>query len=51
MLTDEVVILNVRPDGYVGSVKKFNIIDGGAALEAVQWLDTYYSGFLQVTEG
>lgn len=40
---DEVVILNVRPDGYVGSLRRWNIqsADGAKA-----WLDVYYGGFL-----
>lgn len=39
----EVVIVNVRPDGYVGSVGRFRIEQG---LEAQEWLDEYYGGFL-----
>ncbi|KAJ4390984.1 hypothetical protein N0V93_004583 [Gnomoniopsis smithogilvyi] len=50
MATEEVVLLNVRPDGYIGSVKKFDIIDEGAASKAAEWLDEYYDGFLQVTK-
>ncbi|PMD45245.1 FAD monooxygenase-like protein [Hyaloscypha variabilis F] len=43
----EVAIVNVRPDGYVGSVGRWNAIDVGADEEAVRWLDTYYKGFLK----
>ena len=40
----EVAILNVRPDGYVGSIGRFHKDQGE---EAVRWLDGYYGGFLQ----
>ncbi|KAK5378078.1 hypothetical protein LTS03_004954 [Exophiala xenobiotica] len=42
---DEVAIVNVRPDGYIGSVGRFDGKSDGAA--ASQWLDTYYGGFLK----
>ncbi|KUI59801.1 3-hydroxybenzoate 4-monooxygenase [Cytospora mali] len=52
LLQDEVAIMNVRPDGYVGSLKKWKITDDkhGEALgvEAARWLESYYDGFLQV---
>ncbi|KAH8586415.1 FAD binding domain-containing protein [Bisporella sp. PMI_857] len=41
---DECVILNVRPDGYVGSLQCFTNVQ---AADACQWLDSYYSGFLK----
>lgn len=51
-LRDEVAVMNVRPDGYVGSLRKWRISgdeDGEAAgVEAARWLDGYYDGFLQV---
>jgi phenol 2-monooxygenase len=40
----EIAILNVRPDGYAGSVGRFNL--QGDGLTACEWLDTYYGGFL-----
>jgi len=40
----ECVVLNVRPDGYVGSMKGFEI---SHSLNACEWLDTYYGGFLK----
>jgi phenol 2-monooxygenase len=44
-LTDqEIAILNIRPDGYVGSIRRFNAQTDGSA--ACGWLDTYYGGFL-----
>lgn len=49
---DEVTIMNVRPDGYVGSLRKWSVADDDsgeeAGLEAARWLDEYYNGFLQV---
>jgi phenol 2-monooxygenase (NADPH) len=40
---EEVVIVNVRPDGYVGTVKRFGNEDSARACE---WLDTYFGAFL-----
>lgn len=40
----EIAILNVRPDGYVGSIGRFNL--QGESSTACQWLDAYYGGFL-----
>ncbi|CAI6331437.1 unnamed protein product [Periconia digitata] len=44
---NEVVVVNVRPDGYVGCLRRFS--DGGreSGAEAVEWLDRYYEGFLR----
>ncbi|KAK1768410.1 phenol 2-monooxygenase [Phialemonium atrogriseum] len=44
----EVAIVNVRPDGYVGSIGRWdtNVDDSGE--EAARWLDSYYDRFLQV---
>ncbi|ROW01937.1 hypothetical protein VMCG_05572 [Cytospora schulzeri] len=51
-LQDEVAVMNVRPDGYVGSLRKWKITDDNngeaAGVEAARWLDRYYDGFLQV---
>lgn len=45
----EVVVVNVRPDGYVGTVRRF--IDGTKenGMAAVQWMDQYYEQFLKDT--
>jgi phenol 2-monooxygenase len=40
----EVVIVNVRPDGYVGCINRWDNVQGDQACEA---LDAYYGGFLQ----
>jgi phenol 2-monooxygenase len=42
---NEIVIVNIRPDGYVGTIKRFEN-DGSAA--ACEWLDTYFGAFLSV---
>jgi phenol 2-monooxygenase len=42
----EVAIVNVRPDGYVGAVERWDISSTNAGDSAVSWLDSYYSGFL-----
>ena len=43
----EIVIANVRPDGYVGTVKRFADSGFESGLNAVNWLDDYYSQFLR----
>ncbi|CAK7203595.1 hypothetical protein SEUCBS139899_006332 [Sporothrix eucalyptigena] len=45
----EAAIINVRPDGYVGSVKRF-ASTATAGAEAAQWMDAYYGSFLQVPQ-
>ena len=44
----EVAIVNVRPEGYVGSVRRWDSTAATAGQEAAAWLDEYYGGFLQV---
>lgn len=53
----EVAIVNVRPDGYVGAVRRWDMSPGGGAEDAIEtgreaarWLDAYFDGFLQVPE-
>lgn len=41
----EVAIVNVRPDGYVGTIGRFDGKGDGA--DAARWLDSYYGGFLK----
>lgn len=43
----EVAIVNVRPDGYVGSVGRWDTNIDEAGEQAAAWLDSYYGGFLQ----
>ncbi|KAF2270338.1 FAD monooxygenase-like protein [Lojkania enalia] len=42
----EVAIVNVRPDGYVGCLRRW--VDGSrdSGLSAVRWMDRYYEQFL-----
>lgn len=44
--------MNVRPDGYVGSLKRWRLNDSedplDMAKEAAAWLDGYFGGFLTV---
>jgi hypothetical protein len=47
LAADEVAIVNVRPDGYVGSIGRWSISGASAGLEAASWLDGYYGGFLR----
>lgn len=47
---DEVAIVNVRPDGYVGSIGRWGGVgaDGeDMGKTAGEWLDEYYGGFLK----
>jgi len=44
---DEVVVLNVRPDGYVGTLRRFSHGSRENGLVAVQWMDAYYEQFLK----
>jgi len=47
MDVEEVVILSVRPDGYVGSVQRWSVTGIDAAKNASRWLDEYFAGFLE----
>lgn len=47
---EEVAVVNVRPDGYVGSIMKFSTLEQGAGQTAAQSLDSYYGGFLEVSQ-
>ncbi|CAK7201463.1 hypothetical protein SEUCBS139899_004167 [Sporothrix eucalyptigena] len=44
----EVSIVNVRPDGYVGSIGRWDSSIDESGVEAARWLDKYYDRFLQV---
>lgn len=43
----EVAIVNVRPDGYVGSIGRWDSSIDESGEEAAKWLDKYYDNFLQ----
>lgn len=44
---EEVVVLNVRPDGYVGSLRRFASGTKENGVTAVRWMDDYYEGFMK----
>jgi phenol 2-monooxygenase len=44
---NEVVVLNVRPDGYVGTIRRFPDGSQERGKSAVQWLDEYYGQFMR----
>ncbi|EME81722.1 uncharacterized protein MYCFIDRAFT_32111 [Pseudocercospora fijiensis CIRAD86] len=49
MASTEAAVVNVRPDGYVGSVQRFDVSAGAeVGLTVSAWLSEYYSGFLVV---
>jgi phenol 2-monooxygenase len=41
--TNEAVIVNIRPDGYVGAINRFRSDENA---RACRWLDSYYGAFL-----
>ncbi|KAI0012444.1 FAD binding domain-containing protein [Xylariaceae sp. FL0662B] len=47
---DEVAIVILRPDGYVGTMSRWDSLGGNAGILAADWLNAYYDGFLQVPE-
>ncbi|TDZ19572.1 Aromatic hydroxylase fmpF [Colletotrichum orbiculare MAFF 240422] len=48
LAADEAAIVIVRPDGYVGTIGRWDTAQTGAGSSAAQWLDEYFGGFLQV---
>ncbi|KAK7416283.1 hypothetical protein QQZ08_012057 [Neonectria magnoliae] len=48
LASNEVAIVTVRPDGYVGAVKRWSASESGAGESAANWLDGYFEGFLKV---
>lgn len=46
----EIAIVNVRPDGYVGSLGRWDSSVDDAGEEAAKWLDSYYDRFMQIPE-
>lgn len=46
---NEMVVLNVRPDGYVGTIRRFADGSRESGRAAVQWMDHYYEQFLRDT--
>lgn len=47
LIDDEVVVVNVRPDGYVGCLKRWSTGTREDGVEAVRWLDQYYEQFMK----
>ncbi|KAH7239526.1 FAD binding domain-containing protein [Fusarium tricinctum] len=47
---EEVAIIVVRPDGYVGTIKRSKNAGSAEGKAAVDWLDSYLGGFLQAPE-
>ncbi|KAH7399854.1 putative pentachlorophenol 4-monooxygenase [Cadophora sp. MPI-SDFR-AT-0126] len=47
LMEGEVAIVNIRPDGYVGSIGRWNSHEPESGMEAVSWLDSYYGLFLK----
>lgn len=43
---NEVAVLKVRPDGYVGTVRRWQDGSRENGLNAVQWMDQYYEQFM-----
>lgn len=47
----QVAVLNVRPDGYVGFIQRWDTTVSNAGEAAARSLDEYYGGFLHVPAG
>ncbi|KAI5861558.1 FAD binding domain-containing protein [Durotheca rogersii] len=47
---DEVAVVILRPDGYVGSISRWDSLGVSAGTTAADWLNSYYDGFLKVPE-
>ncbi|EOA88746.1 uncharacterized protein SETTUDRAFT_168006 [Exserohilum turcica Et28A] len=45
----EVVVVNIRPDGYVGTVRRFTEGSKENGITAIQWMDDYYERFMSDT--
>jgi len=43
----EVVVANVRPDGYLGTVRRWSDGSRESGASAVRWLDMYYEQFMR----
>ncbi|KAK1657937.1 FAD binding domain-containing protein [Colletotrichum godetiae] len=48
--TDEASLIVVRPDGYVGTIGRWQATESGTGGIAAQWLDDYFGGFLQAPD-
>ncbi|KAH6989618.1 FAD binding domain-containing protein [Ilyonectria sp. MPI-CAGE-AT-0026] len=48
LASNEAAIVNVRPDGYVGAVKRWSTSESESGEAAAKWLDDYFGGFLKV---
>ncbi|KAH7239865.1 FAD binding domain-containing protein [Fusarium solani] len=46
----EVAVIVVRPDGYVGALRRFKGAGDEDGKAAAQWLDSYFQGFLHVPQ-
>lgn len=46
----QIALVNVRPDGYVGSIMPFSTCDGEAGQRAARCLDEYFGKFLQALQ-
>ncbi|KAF2009889.1 FAD monooxygenase-like protein [Aaosphaeria arxii CBS 175.79] len=46
---NEVAVVNVRPDGYVGTLGRWRDGTRESGLEAVRWMDQYYEKFMRDT--
>ncbi|KAI1129955.1 FAD binding domain-containing protein [Nemania abortiva] len=47
----QAVIVNVRPDGYVGSIKRWDATEQATGEAAARWLDEYYGSFFEIPPG
>ena len=44
----EAAVVVVRPDGYVGAIRRFKGAGSEVGQLAAGWIDSYFQGFLQI---
>lgn len=44
----EAAVVIVRPDGYVGAIRRFKDAGSEVGELAAGWIDSYFQGFLQI---
>lgn len=48
MESNEAAVVVVRPDGYIGAIRRFKNAGSGPGKLAAGWIDSYLQAFLQI---
>ncbi|RJE25459.1 hypothetical protein PHISCL_02215 [Aspergillus sclerotialis] len=48
MESNEAAVVMVRPDGYIGAIRRFKDAGSEVGKLAAEWIDSYFQGFLQI---